>query len=243
MKKEWFGEWFDSPYYHILYQHRDHTEAMRFIDKLATHLSFSPDHLILDLACGKGRHSIYLNQKGYDVVGMDLSKHSIKHACLFANDRLHFLIRDMREPLQAGPFDFVLNLFTSFGYFESSDENLMAIENIKRSLKPGGVLILDFLNPDVVINKLVPHESKEVEGIEFNINKMQSDDGFIIKNIEFEHEDIQYEYHEKIMLIKHSEFLDYFEKAGLTVEDVFGDYKLNPYDCHLSERMIFIVKN
>ena len=221
IKNEWFGEWFDSPYYHILYQHRDHTEAKHFIDNLAEHLHFSAEDLILDLACGKGRHSIYLNELGYDVVGIDLSAQNIAFANQFANSRLHFLERDMRKDFNCGPFDFVLNLFTSFGYFDTSEENMLAINNIKNALKPGGFLVLDFLNPYIVVNELIAQEHKIVEGIEFNINKIHSDDGFIIKNIEFEHDGDTYEFHEKVKAIRRVEFLDYFKQAELTVVDIF----------------------
>ena len=242
-KDEWFGEWFDSPYYHILYRHRDHSEAQHFIDNLIEHLKFTEDDLILDLACGKGRHSTYLNHIGFNVVGVDLSKQNIEYASQYANDRLHFLIRDMREPLQAGTFDFVLNLFTSFGYFASSEENLRAIQNVKNSLKPGGLFVLDFLNPYVVINELVSEEIKLIDGIEFHINKSQSSDGYIVKMIEFDDRGDSFSYHEKVKAIRRVEFLDYFNKANLTVVNIFGDYELNPYDCEKSERMVFVVKN
>ena len=159
-KREWFGEWFNSPYYHILYQNRDEVEAKHFIDKLTDYLGFDMNDQILDLACGKGRHSIYLNQNGFEVTGIDLSSENIKHAKQFENERLKFQEWDMRIPFRKDSFDYVLNLFTSFGYFETTEEHCNAIQSIAVSLKPGGKLLLDFLNPYVVVNNLVSAESK-----------------------------------------------------------------------------------
>ena len=110
--KEWFETWFDSPYYHILYKDRDDKEAELFLDKLIAFLSPVPDSRILDVACGKGRHSIYLNKKGYKVTGYDLSEESISYDKQFENDRLEFYLHD-------GCFISALN-FSVFDYFNCS---------------------------------------------------------------------------------------------------------------------------
>jgi cyclopropane fatty-acyl-phospholipid synthase-like methyltransferase len=91
MTKEWFSSWFDSPYYHILYKERDDKEAQLFMDQLSSYLQIQPEHHIMDLACGKGRHAIYLNQKGFEVTGVDLSPQSIAFAKIYENAHLHFL--------------------------------------------------------------------------------------------------------------------------------------------------------
>ena len=239
---EWFGEWFDSPYYHILYKHRDHDEAKQFIDNLTNHLHICNEHKVLDLACGKGRHSIYLNQKGFDVVGMDLSAQNIEYAQQFENERLHFFIQDMRHEFAHEEFDFVLNMFTSFGYFDSEEENQQAIAVAAQALKPGGQLLLDFLNPHKVINDLVPCDEKVIEGITFQITKVISEDGYILKDIRFSDNGHDYHYQEKVKAISKEEFLRYFENAGLELEAVYGDYDFHTYDAQDSNRMIFVVK-
>lgn len=239
---EWFGEWFDSPYYHILYKHRDHEEASEFIDNLIEYFHISKDHKLLDLACGKGRHSIYLNQKGFNVVGVDLSAQNIEHAKQFENDRLHFFIQDMRHDFAENEFDFVLNMFTSFGYFDSDEENAQAIKVAADALKPGGKLLIDFLNPYKVIHNLVPCEEKQIEGITFQITKRLSEDGYILKDIKFEDNGRQHHYQEKVKAIRRVEFLSYFKKAGLQLIEIFGDYHFNAYDPEDSHRMIFVVK-
>lgn len=240
-RKEWFGEWFDSPYYHILYHDRDHQEAQRFMDNLIVTLSPSSSDKILDVACGKGRHSIYLNKKGFDVTGFDLSEQNIEHAKEFENEHLHFCVHDMRYPIANSKFDVVLNLFTSFGYFNTEEENVTAIKAMTTALQSGGKFLLDFLNPYTVIHALKPTETKVIQGIEFRIRKYLSEDSFIIKEIEFEDKEQKYHYEERVRAIRRLDFLSYFREAGLLLENVYGDYDFNPYDAETSDRMIFVL--
>ena len=239
--KEWFGAWFDSPYYHILYKHRDQEEAAEFINNLHKFLRFTPDHHILDVACGKGRHAIYLNEMGMDVVGLDLSPQNISYARQFENERLKFFRHDMREVFAEEEFDIALNLFTSFGYFDTEIENETAIIAVTKAIKSGGHLVIDFLNPHRVIEQLVPTEKLTLEGIDFEINRRYEKD-FIIKHIQFEHQGKKHSYTEKVRAIRKIEFMRYFVKAGLKLKGNYGDYQLNPYHWKTSQRMIFIME-
>ncbi|MBC3539410.1 SAM-dependent methyltransferase [Rufibacter sediminis] len=239
--EDWFHTWFDSPYYHLLYRNRDAQEAQRFLDNLLNHLRPKPTCRLMDLACGKGRHSVYLNQKGYDVTGLDLSERSIAYARQFENERLRFFVHDMREVFQPEAFDFVFNLFTSFGYFSADYENVIALRASTASLKPGGKFIIDFMNTPRVINRLVSRETKEVGGITFHITR-KVEAGFILKTITFEDQGQPYEFLERVRALQYQEFLEYFQMAQLRLAHVFGDYHLGPYDPEKSERMIFILK-
>jgi SAM-dependent methyltransferase len=240
-QNDWFSSWFDSTYYHILYKNRDFQEAQLFVDKLAEFLDFQPHHKILDLACGKGRHAINLNQKGLEVVGADLSPESIAYAGQFENSRLRFYVHDMREALPEQEFDFVLNLFTSFGYFESTDENLQVIQSIAQGLKAKGKLVIDFLNPHKVLETMLPFETKTVENINFLITK-QLENGFIVKTIEFADKGKNYLFQERVKAIEADEFLAYFAQSGLTLRSLFGNYHLENFDLYNSERMILIAE-
>jgi SAM-dependent methyltransferase len=239
--KEWFGEWFDSPYYHVLYKHRDEKEAKAFIDQLIHYFQFTADDKIQDLACGKGRHAIYLNKKGFNVVGLDLSPHNITYASQFENERLKFQVHDMRFPWPGERFDCILNLFTSFGYFQTKGENQQAVTSIADSLKSDGKLLIDFLNPYTVINKMVPEEHKLINGIEFHIKKSLVGE-YIVKDILFEHKGKLFEFQEKVKAIRRTKFMSYFKEANLELIDLFGDYNLNPYIAEKSERMIFVLR-
>ena len=116
MKPNWFEEWFDSPYYHLLYCNRSAEEAESFIKKLTQKLDLRKGAKVLDVACGKGRHSRTLASLGYDVTGIDLSANSIAFAKNFENAHLKFEVFDMRKTYAAQKFDYVFNLFSSFGY-------------------------------------------------------------------------------------------------------------------------------
>ena len=76
--QNWYASWFDTPYYHILYKDRGYDEAQAFMRALMAYLKPKDSAKILDLACGKGRHSVFLNSLGYNVTGVDLSKNSIR---------------------------------------------------------------------------------------------------------------------------------------------------------------------
>lgn len=239
--REWFGDWFNSPYYHILYKHRDYAEARLFINNLDQLLHFNPDQKFLDLACGKGRHAIFLNEKGLDAVGVDLSPQNIHEAKQHENEKLHFYVHDMREVFRIEEFDYVLNLFTSFGYFETEAENERAISATATALKKDGCFIIDFLNPTLVINNMVLCEKKTIDGIDFSISRKYSE-GYIYKDIEFKVEGKDYYFQERVQAIFKDKFLQYFKNAGLSLKQTFGDYNLNPFNEKDSPRMIFLLQ-
>lgn len=241
MPKKWFQNWFNSPYYHILYKKRDDEEAEYFIDNLCSFLKPKADAKMLDIACGRGRHAIYLNKKGFEVTGIDLSFSSIKFAQQFENKNLHFYVHDMRQPFYIRYFDFVFNIFTSFGYFETDKEHINALKSFKKALKTDGVLIFDYMNSQKIINHLVTKEVKEVDGIEFRISR-QVIDGDIVKAIDFEHRNKHFSFKEQVKDFKRQDFERLFTAAGLTITNIFGDYELNPFDINHSDRLIFICK-
>lgn len=238
--KNWFVSWFDSPYYHILYKERNYREAQIFMDNLTHYLNLPEKATVLDLACGKGRHSIYLNQLGYDVLGVDLSENSIIEAQKNANEHLHFRVHDMREPFEE-KFDAIFNLFTSFGYFESDGDNLKTLVAIKESLSDYGFAVIDFMNSTNVIANLVPEETKTVDGIDFHI-KRYCIDSFIYKEIDFEHNGEKFHFTEKVQALTLANFQDLMNEAGIYLLDTFGDYKLKKFHKTESERLIMIFK-
>jgi SAM-dependent methyltransferase len=238
--KQWYASWFDTPYYHILYKNRDNSEAQGFMDNLTNYLNIPESGKILDLACGKGRHSVYLNKLGYNITGVDLSEQSIVYAKQFENETLNFDVHDMSKPYP-DTFDAVFNLFTSFGYFENEECNLHTIKSIKAELNEFGFGVIDFMNVNYIIENLVEENVKTVEGIDFH-QKRSVKDGYIIKDIRFETDGESYEFQERVKAITLEDFQDLFEKAGVYLLDIFGDYKLRPYHSKTSERLIMIFK-
>lgn len=238
-KQHWFESWFDSPYYHLLYQHRDKDEAKVFINNLLAYLKLPAHAFLLDLACGKGRHSIHFAQKGFVVTGLDLSQQSIHYAQQFENESLSFFTHDMRMPFRINYFDAVMNLFTSFGYFENEKDNLKTVRSAAASLKTGGVLIIDFMNSKKVISEMIAEENKEVCDICFHIRKKISH-GFLIKEINFTNNGEEFSFNEKVKTLTLADFKNYFRQSGLQLTATFGNYMLQPFDENNSERLIII---
>lgn len=236
--ENWFASWFDSPYYHILYKDRNDQEAGTFMTHLTTFLKLATDAEILDLACGKGRHSRFLNNLGYQVTGVDLSPQSIAFAKQFENKNLKFEEHDMSLPYPK-KFDAVFNLFTSFGYFENEEDNLKTIQAIKKELKDNGYGVIDFLNAEFVKQTLVPSETKIVDGITFQIRR-KIENGFILKNIRFTHNNQDYNFTERVKAISLSDFKTCFKAAGVNLIHSFGDYQLNEFNELTSNRLILI---
>ncbi|PWA05058.1 class I SAM-dependent DNA methyltransferase [Flavobacterium psychrotolerans] len=236
----WFASWFDTPYYHILYKERNYREAQVFMDNLTHYLNLPEKAKVLDLACGKGRHSIYLNQLGYDVVGADLSENSIAEADKNKNATLHFQVHDMRETFD-DKFDAIFNLFTSFGYFENDEDNLTTLKAMKESLTEYGFAVIDFMNVNQVVDNLVPEEIKTVNGIAFHIKRYISE-GHIYKEIDFEDQGEKFHFTEKVKALTLKDFEALMEEAGIFLLDIFGDYKLKKFHKTESERLIMIFK-
>ena len=239
-QENWFSSWFDTPYYHILYKDRGEEEAREFMQNLIDFLQLPKGSTILDLACGKGRHSIFLNSLGYNVRGVDLSANSIAHARQFENPTLKFDTHCMCKPL-GQKFDAVFNLFTSFGYFEEEEGNLKAIQSIKEELKPGAFGVIDFMNVKKVARELVPSEVKSVKNIDFHISR-NIEDGFILKRILFRDQGKEHFYTEKVRALELEDFREYFSKSSLELLHCFGNYQLEQYNAKHSNRLILVFR-
>ena len=208
------------------------------MENLTSFLQLPKNSEILDLACGKGRHAKYLNTLGFDVTGVDLSSESIAFAKKFENPTLHFEEHDMCLPYPK-KFDAVFNLFTSFGYFESEEDNLRTIRSIREELKPDGYGVIDFLNIENVKRNIKPFDLKVVDGIEFNIER-SIEDGYIIKKIRFQTEGKKYFFTERVKALDISDFNYYFKSADVNLIHCFGDFDLNPFNKDISDRLILI---
>lgn len=237
VRTDWFESWFDSPYYHSLYANRNDEEAAFFLDHLVDFLQPGGSARFLDAACGKGRHSKYLHDKGFDVLGFDLSIASIEEAQQMAEEGLQFERKDIRKIDYEAEFDYVLNLFTSFGYFDTAEEDQAIVDGFAQALKPGGTVVIDYLNPHWVKDTLTEYEEKEVEGITYEMQR-SIEKGIVKKHIRFRHEGEFFEFTEQVKLFELSDFQHLLEKAGLRLSHAKGDYKLDDYQREDSPRLI-----
>lgn len=236
---QWFESWFNTPYYHLLYGKRNEEEAAFFLDNLLAYLDLPKHARCWDLNCGKGRHAVYLNKKGYDVTGTDLSPESIAFAHKFENDSLRFYTHDMRNLFYANYFHAVFNLFTSFGYFRNRYEDEKVFQSVFNALKPGGYFILDFFNPVQVLKCLKEVDEKVIDDVVFDIRK-KIENNAIVKEITVRDKGETHQYKEEVKIFTHAELALLGENAGLKLDNSFGNYSLDPFDAERSDRLILI---
>ncbi len=238
---DWFISWFDTKYYQLLYRDRDNREAEDFLNNLLHVLKPPTNSAILDLACGRGRHAVFLNSQGYDVTGIDASVNSIAMASEAQNDGLHFAVHDMRVPFAKEKFDYVFNLFTSFGYFADRGDDRRVLDAVFEALKPNGVFVFDFFNASKVAQNLVASEVKVVDGLTFTISREIMDD-FVIKTIRFHDQGRAFEFQERVRLITKQQMISSLLETGFDILAEYGDYKFSPFTAETADRLIIIAK-
>ncbi len=220
---EWFEQWFGEEYLE-LYPHRDQEEAGRAIELILSRSDLAPGSLVLDLACGAGRHSAVLASLGRRTVGLDLSMPLLSRARHRASGAMGFIRGDMRLlPFEDETFDAAINLFTSFGYFSHDSQHETVIHEVARVLKPGATFVLDYLNTPWVIDTLVSTERQELgTHVALIERRITEDSRFVEKTIRLE--DDGRSFTERVRLFTGGELIRMFVTAGFDVMQTFGDY-------------------
>jgi SAM-dependent methyltransferase len=160
------SNWFESDalwtdLFPFMFPESSFADAAANVPKIAA-LSKVAAGAVLDLACGPGRYAIPLAAAGYLVTGVDRTRFLLNKArerAQCAGVRVEWVEEDMRQFVRRGAFDLVLNVFTSFGYFDDPAENRRVLDHIYASLKSGGVLVFDHLGKELLAAKLVPTRS------------------------------------------------------------------------------------
>ena len=250
----WYKSWFNTQDYLDLYKHRDTNDARKIVTLILRHITLRKESRILDLACGNGRHSILFARRGFFVHGIDLSRFLIDQANTRLKDeyqaqsrRLKFEIKDMRDIGHKNEFDLVVNIFTSFGYFEKDTDNENVIKSVSDALKPGGYFLLDFLNTRYLLKSIVPFNIKKYNGkVIIQIRNIK--DSFVFKDILILKNDAEGKpphcdhYVERIRLYTHEDFERMFVKYNLRIKNVFGDYKGTSFNENRSGRLILLAQ-
>ena len=239
-EKEWFEDWFNSRYYHLLYQNRSQNEANFFIENLVEKLALNEKSNVLDLGCGKGRHAFKLSGIFKNVDGIDLSENNINLAKQIKKQNLNFYIGDMRNFNMKKKYNYVFNLFTSFGYFKNGSENLSVLKCINNHLVDGGYLLIDFLNTTLIKNKTQIKEVKVIQDVKFDIQKFVSGN-CIMKSIQINDSGKTSKFNERVQLFNLEDFRSMFNETGFELIKAFGNYSLDPY-CEESDRLILWAK-
>lgn len=256
MPDEWFRDSFGETYVEI-YAHRDHGEAEAFVRTIFDNYPPPPGGIVFDVACGSGRHVATVARHGYRAIGIDLSPILLKRAAAHlagiaersgpplpptvpegdggGAPRALFALADMRRlPFHTDPgrADMVLNLFTSFGYFTTEAEDARALAGMSGALKPGGLLVLDFMNRERVVETLVAEDERHREGVTIRQRRRLSGGRHlrIEKSIRLEYADGRIEEHEEsVRLYSREELECLLRAAGVTPRAWWGDYAAAPY--------------
>ena len=243
MQSEWFKDWFNTSYYHLLYSHRDEEEANQFINNLLNLLKPVHSSKMLDLACGRGRHARFLAAQGFEVTGVDLSEASILFAKSHSEENPEFFVQDMRIPCRIFYFNYVFSFFTSFGYFKNMRDNDKVLEAVNKSLVLGGTYVLDYLNVSLALKNIHTTQVIEESGILFETRKF-NDDHFIYKKIKVSDPSLpeSFFFEEAVGIFYKDQLINMMEKAGFVVRNIFGDYALNDFDESISPRLVLVVE-
>jgi len=245
----WFEEWFNHPLYLEVYSHRDQDEAARCIQTI---LSLSRLELqepaslsVLDIACGAGRHALELARLGYTVTGNDLSPFLLEEArkeALKSQLQLQLTCCDMRNIPASALYDLVVQLFTSFGYFDLKEDDRLVLQRAHGALRAGGWYVLDLINPVTLARNLVPHSRKTVGDLAVHEERAFSGDR-ITKTITITPpvgETLSFS--ESVRLYGKEEILSMLEEEGFSVTDIAGNYQGEPFIENDSPRMMLFCK-
>ena len=221
---EWFEEWFGEEYLQ-LYPHRDEAEADRAVALLADAVGLRPGWRVLDVGCGAGRHARAFRAAGARCIGLDLSLTLLRVARGVTDAPL--VRADMRRlPIRPGSMDLTVSLFTSFGYFERDEEHAGALREMAATLRPGGWLVIDFLNAAEVRQRLVPRERVAVRGGQLDVTRSVSADGrYVCKGIVTPG---GRRFVERVRLFEPPQIIAMMDEAGISVRHRFGDYDATP---------------
>lgn len=248
----WYKDWFRDTNYSSVYEHRDEGEAEQMIDLIEQTIGHDLSRRVLDLACGSGRHAVSFAKRRYaDVTGIDLSPALLADAREQAQEHglcIRFLERDMRD-IPDETFGLVVNLFTSFGYFETDSENEEVIRNVAQHLalpsnlsNGGGWLVIDFFNSNWVREHFVTHDERILKNGTTIDQTRWIQDGRIEKRLLIRMANEAREFVESVRLFELEDFEKMFLNSGLSLKHIFGTYAAARFNSENSPRLIMFAK-
>ena len=227
----------------ILFAQRHWSAVPVEVEAIISLLQLHPGMSILDLCCGPGRHSLELARRGFYVTGVDRTRRYLdKAAAQAANEglQIEFVQEDIRNFCRPNAFDAVLNLYTSFGYFEDPQEDQQVAVNMSRSLKPGGVLIMEMMGKEVLARIFQERSWREEDGVlVLEERKISSGWSWIENRWILFKDGKRIEHSISHRLYSATELRSLLEACGLTRTEVYGDLAGRPYD-HTAKRLVVV---
>lgn len=242
----WYRDWFRDSNYLTVYQHRDTQEAEQMLSLIERITGDKKDLRILDLGCGSGRHSLSLAKRGYkNITAIDLSPTLLEVAKLTAQEEglsIRFEQCDMRNIPADWHFDLVINLFTSFGYFETDQENAEVIEGMSKVLVSGGWLVMDFFNSNWLRHNLISHDERIMPDGRRLEQTRWIENGRVEKRLLLRSTSEAVEFVESVRMFSCDEFKQMFAQNGLTMKHLFGGYDGSEFIEATSARLIMFAE-
>jgi ubiquinone/menaquinone biosynthesis C-methylase UbiE len=244
MKSEWFKDWFNTPEYLNVYQHRNESDAEEHLKLILNNIDIHTKAKILDMACGAGRHAIILARKNFDETAIDLSGNLLsiaKDSALKENLKINFVQSDIRKFQTVEKFNLVLNLFTSFGYFETDEENFSILKKAYDLLEVRGYFVLDFFNSQFLKKNLVAFSEETLDEVEIHQYRKIKDNR-ITKKIVITKNGNLTQFEESVRMFTKDELVSAIQKIGFDIYKTFGDFLGNEFEQFSSPRLIMICK-
>ncbi len=164
-RSKWYVDFFREGFYYRAWAPAERFQrAEREVDFIVEALGLPAGASVLDLCCGEGRHAVELARRGYRMSGLDLSVFHLglaRQAAKKADVSVRWHRADMRDIPWDGEFDAVINMFTSFGYLESDEEDFKVLMAVARALKPRGRFLLDTINREMLVRHWEAHDWRE----------------------------------------------------------------------------------
>ncbi len=229
----------------ILFSESRLAAASEEVDRIVALLRLPSGTRILDLCCGVGRHSLELARRGFSVVGVDRTREYLERASREARKQgleVEFVESDMREFVRPNAFDAVLNLFTSFGYFDDSAEDSQVLRNAWRSLRPGGLLLMDLMGKEVLARIFRERDWSEEDGTVLLIeSKLDQNWEWIENRWIVLRGDARKEYGITLRLYSAGELRTLLLGCGFTSAFAYGGFGGSPYD-HNARRLVMLAR-
>lgn len=240
----WYQAFFGNDYLRIYAPFLPAERTEREVEAIISLLNLTPDMRVLDLCCGNGRHALPLARRGYQVTGLDLSETLLSQARQeAANEQLavQWLQQDMRHIPYEDEFHAIINVFTSFGYFESDEEDLLVLQQVYQALAPGGVFLLETVYQPRVLRSFSPYgiiryDSGLIVMEERHIDLLHSRNEIRITLLSPTNERV--EYRQSIRIYTLTELITMLTLVGLEVSGYYGDLDGSPLT--LDSRLVIV---
>lgn len=244
-KQPWYNQdtyW--TTFEPMLFHRKRLADTAAQVDHIIKLLQIEHGAKILDLCCGIGRHSLEFARRGFQVTGVDRTKSYLDKAKQQAKAEdlpIEFVTEDMRAFYRADAFDVVINMFTSFGYFEDADDDRRVIENVYGSLKSGGKFLIEMMGKELIARDFRERDWNEINGVIILEERKLSNNWEKIENrwIVLK-DDQQVEYKFVLRLYSALELSSLLKQCGFSEVKVYGSLEGIEYD-HRAKRLVVVV--